>query len=677
MGHKYYRNRELSWIDFDKRVLEEAEDKENPLAERLSFESIFKKNLDEFFMVRIGALHDSVLYSKDPKDDKSKMRASEQIEAASARIRELCTECDKVYAGLMDEVKAQGINLVTFDELDAQQKKAADAYFKKEVFPLLAPHVVGKKHPFPFLNNKEIYAAADLYTKNDKEKIGIVSCTSGQKRLVPIDGSEDTFILSEELILHYIPYIFNKYKVKESAAIRILRNADIDTEEVYDDDKNCRKTMAHIIKKREKLCPIKMDVYPSLGKGTIKALCSGLKLDKAGVFTSASPLDFGFLSDIRDLLKGKDELFYAPRTPQKSRAVDGRRKMLDQLEGKDILLAYPYESMDPFLNMLSEAAKDPSVVSIKMTLYRVAKYSKVVESLIEAAENGKKVFVLVELRARFDEENNIEWATRLEDAGCDVRYGLDDYKVHSKLCLIERKVGDDIHYISQIGTGNYNEKTAKIYTDFCFMTAKQDIGQDLANVMEALEKGKPIDHTDHLLAAPKCLESKIFDMIDDEIKKAKQGKPAYIGTKVNGLTDKRVIDKLIEASQAGVKIDLVVRGICCIVPGIPGFTENIKVVSIVGRFLEHARIYIFGTAPDSRVFVGSADYMTRNLEHRVEVATPIYDSELKERVLHMFDIMMKDNVKGRIMLPDATFVKQPQDGNEKINSQEYFYDEAY
>lgn len=677
MAHNYYRNRELSWLDFDKRVLEEAQDLNNPLCERMTFASIFRSNLDEFFMVRVGMLHDSMLFSKNPRENKTNMTASEQIEAIVEKTRELSAECDRTYHKIMAEAEKQGVRLVNFDKFTEEQSEAMEKYFEKEIMPLLSPQIVGKRHPFPFLKNKEIYVLVTLKTKNNNEKLGIVPCGSGVfKRLIPVEGTSGVFMLAEELILHYVSRVFDRYKIKEKTVMRVVRNADIDTEEAYDDEENYRDIMEKIIKKRKKLCPVKLEFSRPIDDSTVAAMCYNLDISSDRIFYLDSPLDLSFVSEIEDYLKDKKELFFNPRVPQKTPFVNYNESMIEQIKRNDILLSYPYENMKPFFKLLREAANDESVVSIKMTLYRVAKYSKVVEALIEAAENGKEVVVLVELRARFDEENNIEWSKRLEEAGCRVIYGLGGIKVHSKLCLITRKEKNQVEYITQIGTGNYNEKTSKQYTDYSLMTASVDIGMEAANVLNELAMGEVVEETDHLLVAPKCLQNKILSKMDNEIKKVKNGKAAYIGAKINSLTDKKIIDKLAEASNAGVQIELIVRGICCLIPGINGETENIKVISIVGRYLEHSRIYIFGTEPDCEVYISSADYMTRNTLHRVEVGVPIYDERIKVQILEMFNIMVNDNVKARHELSDGTYVKNKTDG-EQLNSQEYFYKKAY
>ena len=615
---KCFINRELSWLKFNERVLEEAADETIPLCERLSFLSIFQSNLDEFFMVRVGSIHDMQLLSKPVRENKTNMTAGEQIDAILAAARELTAKKDWVYEQVMSQVAEQGIQIVDFHSISDVESGHMKRYFEQEIQPLLSTIVVGKKQPFPFLQNKEIYAAAVLETKNEKAKIGIIPCGSRVfERLIPVPTRPGSYMLAEELILHYLPSVFSKYKVTEKSIIRVTRNADIDADRMYDEDSNYREYMEELIKQRRRLCPIRLEMTRSLDTTITDRLCQILELEPDQVFLSRSPLDLSFVSGIRDALHSCPELFYKKRSPQPPAAVDPKRRMLDQALEHDILLSYPYESMKPFLNMLHEAAVDPKVVSIKMTLYRLAKDSKVVEALVEAAENGKQVDVLVELKARFDEENNIAWSRLLEDAGCHVIYGLDGYKVHSKLCLITRKDENGIEYITQVGTGNYNEKTSRLYTDLSLITRNQEIGLDALEVFKALSMGETVEQTKCLLVAPNCLQSRVLSFIDREIGRAKEGKEAYIGIKINSLTDKKIMDKLIEASQAGVKVEMIIRGICCLQPGIEGYTENIHVTSIVGRYLEHSRIYIFGAGEHADLYLSSADFMTRNTERRV------------------------------------------------------------
>lgn len=676
MSEKIYMNRELSWLKFNERVLEEAEKDTVPLCERLTFASIYQSNLDEFFMVRVGSLVDQMLVAKDSRENKTHLTAKEQLQAILPQVEVLNGRKDAVYTQLMKRVEAYGVRLVDFGKISEEESKFLQAYFEMEIAGLISPTIVSKRQPFPFLKNKEIYAVAILGTKNGKERLGIISCGSGVfDRLIKLPGG-NTYMLSEELILHYMTKVFKGYQIKEKALLRVTRNADIDADALYDEDLDYREFMAALIKKRKKLSPVRIELSEKLSEESIKMLCNYLSTKQQYVFYSQAPLDLSFVFQIQDALRRIPELFYERRTPRKSPSFSKERPILDQIKEKDKLLSYPYESINPFLDMLHEAANDKDVVSIKMTLYRVAKQSKVVEALIEAAENGKEVLVLVELKARFDEENNIEWSRRLEDAGCRVIYGLDGYKVHSKLCLITKKTEEQIEYYTQIGTGNYNEKTSRTYTDLSLMTANVEIGLEAANVFQALAMGETVKQTKHLLVAPECLQDKILHMIDEEIACAKEGKPAYIGLKMNSLTDKTIMEKLVEASCAGVKIDMVIRGICCLIPQVPGKTENIHVRSIVGRFLEHSRIYIFGSEGREKIYLASADFMTRNTLRRVEVAAPVYDEEIRSELLEMFAIMLRDNQQARIEDAEGMYRIQKEETN-PLNAQEYFYAQAY
>lgn len=674
---KIYMNRELSWLKFNERVLEEAENQEVPLCERLTFASIYQSNLDEFFMVRVGSLYDQTLLDKKICENKTGMTSQEQIDAILKQTKLINKRKEAVYEELMARVAEQEIRILRFNELDEDGARYLEGYFKSEIAPLISPTVIGRRQPFPFLKNKEIYAVAVLGAKGKKDRLGIIPCTSNIfGRLIAVPGMPGTYMLAEELILHFAPVVFKGYKIKSKSLLRITRNADIDADALYDEDLDYREFMAGLIKQRKKLAPIRLELSRDMDKKGIAVLCEYLELDENHVFMSSTPLDLSFVFQIQDLLRKNPELYFPKRTPQKSDQFQDGKSIIAQIKEEDKLLSYPYESIRPFLHLLTEAAEDPDVISIKMTLYRVAKQSKVVEALIEAAENGKEVVVLVELRARFDEENNIEWSRRLEDAGCQVIYGLDGYKVHSKLCLITRKNAGQVEYITQIGTGNYNEKTSRLYTDLSLMTSNVEIGLEASNVFQALSKGEVVEHTRHLLVAPKCLQNKVLDMLDEEIAHARNGEEAYAGFKLNSLTDKKIIDKLIEASEAGVKIDMIIRGICCLIPGVEGKTENIRIISIVGRFLEHSRIYIFGSKERRKYYIASADFMTRNTVRRVEVAAPVYNDKLKTKLQEMFDVMLSDNQKARKLEADGNYHRVSNDLT-PVNAQEYFYAEAY
>jgi len=674
-----FMNRELSWLKFNERVLEEAESERTPFCERLSFASIYQSNLDEFFMVRVGSLIDQQALSPKSRDSKTQMTPAEQLRAILPAVKKLNIRRDAVYKKLTEMLERSGVRLVDFRKIGRQESEKLERYFDAQIAPLISPVIVGGRQPFPFLNNRDIYAVVVLESSRGKRRLGIIPCSAGVfPRLIEVSAADNTYMLAEELILHFIPKVFPGYTLKAKSLLRVTRNADIDADALYDDDLDYREFMVEVIKRRKRLAPVRLELSRDLDSDIVQTLCKHMDIKREYVFKNNTPLDLSFLFQVQDILRQRSEMFYQRRIPQKSAMFESGAPILPQIAKGDKLLSYPYESMKPFLDMLYEAANDKSVVSIKMTLYRVARQSKVIEALIEAAENGKEVLVLVELKARFDEENNIEWSRRLEAAGCQVIYGLEGYKVHSKLCLITRREGEETRYYTQIGTGNYNEKTARLYTDLALMTADQDIGREAAEVFSALSRGETIQHTDHLLVAPQCLQDRILSMIDEEIERARIGQQAYIGVKINSLSDKAIIRKLIEASCAGVKIDLVVRGICCLVAGVPGATENIRVTSIVGRFLEHARIYIFGPRDRAKVYIASADFMTRNTLRRVEVAAPVYDEALRLRLFDMLTLQTRDNVQARRMMGDGTYVRVKAMVEEsEINAQELLYQQAY
>lgn len=672
-----YMNRELSWLKFNERVLEEAENPEVPLCDRMTFVSIYQSNLDEFFRVRVGSLQDQMLISTEIRENKTKMTSAEQIRAIIKEVKKLNQRKDKAYEKLMKKIEEYGITLINHASAKSEEKKILEKYFMKEIMPLSSPTIVGKRQPFPFLKNGKIYAVVVLETRNKKERIGIIPCSNNMlTRMVELPGGKGRYMLIEDLILHYIGKVFKGYKVKGKSLLKVVRNADIDADAAYDEDLDYREFMEDLMKQRKKLSPVRIDLSREMDETVVDALCRYLDVTPDRVFRSEAPLDVSFVFQLQDLLRRNTELFYEKRVPQKSPEFKDGQSILQQITQEDKLLSYPYDSIRPFLKMLTEAAEDDSVISIKMTLYRLAKQSKVIEALCEAAENGKEVVVLVELRARFDEENNIRWSRMLEEAGCQIIYGLEHYKVHSKLCLITRRGENGIQYITQIGTGNYNEKTARLYTDLSLMTANEQIGMDAARVFQALAKGEVVEDMEHLLVAPKCLQSKVIEKIEEQIQKQKNGETAYIGLKMNSLTDKRIIDKLIDASKAGVKIDMIVRGICCLIPGVEGETENIHVISVVGRFLEHSRIYIFGNGEEAQYYIGSADFMTRNTVKRVEVAAPVYSERLKKRLQDLFDLMLSDNKKARKEDAKGAYSVVECKG-QPINSQELLYQEAY
>ncbi len=674
-----YDNRELSWLKFNLRVLEEAEDESVPLGERLLFAQIFQSNLDEFFMIRVGSLYDRTLVDDKKTDNKTGLTPSEQLEEIYKRVRSFVPRKDAAYFNIIRSLGSIGVEHVSISSLSSSEEEYLHAYFNSEIRPLISPQVVDKRHPFPFLKNKVIYAVAHLESKN-YVKLGIIPANGNFSRIIPLpDKSRFRFLLAEDVILHYCGSVFENYRLLDKALIRITRNADINMEEaLYDQDVDLRQVMEELLKKRRKLSPVRLEISGSVDSEAVKFLCKNLELSQKQISNCNAPLDMTFVFSLRNRIeKAHPEMFYPPVSPKRSASVIHGAPMIPQILRHDIMLSYPYESIRPFIQLLSEAGSDPAVVSIKITLYRVASNSKIVEALINAAENGKEVFVLVELRARFDEENNIEWSKRLERAGCKVMYGPENLKVHSKLMLITRKNGNKLEYITQVGTGNYNEKTSELYTDLSLMTADEDIGVEAGTVFNALSIGNLVENTSHLMVSPLSLQNKVIELIDLEIVAAECGEDAYIGLKLNSLTDKIIIDKLIEASKAGVRIEMVIRGICCLVAGVEGFTENITVRSIVGRYLEHSRIYIFGTGDRQRIYISSADFMTRNTLRRIEVAAPIRSPKIKQRVLDIFRVLLNDNVKARMQLPDGTYRKlAPEEGTEAVTAQEYFIKEA-
>lgn len=677
---KCFDNRELSWLKFNKRVLEESEDESVPLCERLTFSSIFQSNLDEFFMVRVGSLFDKMLIDPTERENKTGKTAEEQIDEIFPIAASLSEQNVMSYHNIINELGEYGVEQVNFKDLSGSEEKYLAAYFASEIKPLLSPQIIDKKHPFPFLKNKEIYAVVYIETKSGSAKLGIVPCANGvfERAIFLPTQSKKRFMLVEELILHYVPTVFEGCNILSKSLIRITRNADIDPNESLDHDvDDFREAMEELLRKRKKLSPVRMEYTRKLGDAALRFICENLEIEKWQTYQVKGPLDLSFVFSLSNRLSDHSELFFNRRVPQKSPDFPDNMSVMKRVEKGDVLLSYPYQTIKPFINLLKEAGSDKDVVSIKITLYRVAKNSKIIEALIDAAENGKEVLVLVELRARFDEENNIGWSKQLEDAGCTVIYGLDRLKVHSKLLLITKKNGDGVKFITQVGTGNYNEKTSALYTDLSLMTASTEIGLEAVNIFNALSLGNCVEHTNHLLVAPKCLQNKIIAMIDEQIELATMGNPAYIGLKLNSLTDKVIIEKLIEASKAGVKTDLVIRGICCLVSGVKDYTENITVTSIVGRYLEHSRIYIFGEGEGRKIYISSADFMTRNTLRRVEVAVPVYDKGIAERIYGIFTTLLSDNVKARVQGDDGIYRYKEETSEEKINAQELFFEKAY
>ena len=677
MAETFYDNRELSWLKFNARVLEEAFDETTPLFERLRFVSIFCSNLDEFFMIRVGSWYDKLLYDPKDRENKTNMNAKEQLAAIAKSVRGLIPKKDEAYSLIMEGISKYGVEHIAEDRLSPQEDAYLKAYFTREIRPLLFTGIVDKKHPVPFLKNGEVYIGCKLRKKTEtggKFTFGILPVPENLPKVVFLPKSRK-FLLIEEIIRRYAKSVFSNFDIHSRCIFRVTRNADIPIDEgLFDHDMDFRDIMAKLVKKRKKLQPVRIEFQGNPDGETVAILSKVLDVKENFVFKQNTLLSLGFVSTLEKVLEKQKELFFEPLTPQQSPAILRNVSLIEQIKNKDILLNYPYENINQFIRLLDEAAENPDVSSIKITLYRVARDSKIINALNKAAENGKDVLALVELRARFDEENNIGWSKQLEDAGVQVIYGLEELKVHSKLLLITLRNGNDVTYITQVGTGNYNERTSKLYTDLTLLTADKAIGADASVVFNALCEEATVESTNRLLVAPKGLKSKIVEYIDNEIT---YGKDGYIGIKINSLTDRDLIEKLAEASRAGVKVELVIRGICCLIPGVPGQTENIRVVSIVGRFLEHSRIYIFGKENRRRVYISSADFMTRNTERRVEVAAPILAPALADRVCKIFDICMSDNVKARELKSDGLYERVSSEGKAPLNSQLYFYEQAY
>ena len=674
----YLENRELSWLKFNGRVLEEAVDAGTPLLERLSFSAIYQSNLDEFFMVRVGSLTDAAKNNKNKKDSRSGMTPSQQLDAVFTSVRRMQPSVEEAYRKTMSELAAYGFEHVSIKNATPEELSFLELYFKREMKPFISGLVVNDALPFPFLKNKEIYAVVQLASKKGVS-IGIVPVSHEQsERMIPLGSNGKRFILEEEVVLHFAHLMFKSYKVLDRALIRVTRSADI---MATGKGAEFRDRMEELVVKRTKLAPVRLEVSDVFSREALDYICQKLKIKNVRVFTSRVPLDLSFVFDLQEL-DLSPELHYIPRQPRKPAALSDTKSVFAQVKAKDMLLSFPFESMNlSFIRLLQECANDPKVTSIKITLYRLAKNSKVIDALCTAAEQGKEVLVMIELRARFDEANNIEWSKVLQAAGVKVIYGPKDYKAHSKLLLITRKAqGGNFDYVTQIGTGNYNEKTSALYTDLMLLTADRDIAADAEAVFNGLLNGTLVESTNKLLVSPLALRPQVLAMMDEQINIAKNGGKGYIAAKVNSLCDKVIMEKMVEASQAGVKVELVVRGICCLIPGVEGYTDNISVRSIIGRFLEHSRIFIFGQdGKEQKIYIGSADYMSRNTIRRVEVAAPVEDEKLKKRIRDMFHILMNDNVKARVMLSNGSYVRPKcrRESDVPLNSQEYFYEEAY
>ncbi len=679
-----YVNRELSWLRFNERVLEEAEDSRLPLFERMRFIAIFGSNLDEFFMVRVGGLSDAVAITPDSIDKKSQMTAAEQLDMVYGEVRNIMPRVEKCYVNLMRQLRQHGIYQISPANVTEYQERMLERYFSEAVKPYLSPQVIDSHHPFPYLSNKEQYLCLVLEGDEKKPNVAVVPIMNNNFPRYYIFPDESgrgfCFITSANLVYYFADKLLPKSKITDKFLFRLTRNGDLRVDEaLYDEELDWRDQMEKLIKTRKHSSVVRVQLSKEISPEILRYLLKRVKAkNKSVIVTEQLPLSLNFIFGLfGDLAAEFPTLNYENVQSLMPACISPGDSIIRHLDrsGGDILLAYPYHSMKTFLDLLDEAAVDPTVTSIHITLYRIASGSKVAQALAKAAENGKNVMVLVELKARFDEEHNIIWSKRLEEAGCQVIYGFDQYKVHSKLCVITRNVNGAVKHIVQIGTGNYNEKTARQYSDYSLITTNTDIAHEAVNVFETLSLGQFVEDSKYLLVAPLQMKHRFIELIDTEIEAANNGYPARVVAKMNGLSDKDIIDKLIEASQAGVKITMYIRGICCMRAGVPGLTENITIKSMVGRFLEHPRVFLFGYGEREHLYIGSADWMTRNLNYRVEVAVEILDKEVKQTIFDVLDIISKDNMLARVQQPDGTYKRvYPQEGEKKIDSQREQYE---
>lgn len=672
--YNYTQNRELSWLKFNERVLEEAEDRSVPFLERLSFISIFISNLDEFFMVRVGRLLDLSVVNHNSIDKRSGMTPSEQLQEIYEEVKPLYKKKDRIYFDLEESLELYGIKSLSIEELTIDEKNYIKQYFDANILPILSPQIIDSHHPFPHIINKVINIATVLRNKG-KKVFGLIPVPSALPEIVFLPGAEIKYIKVEKIILEFAHEVFDMYEIVEKNYMCITRNADItfdedEEDETYDINEDFRYMMKKVLSKRDNLGVVRLEVGYQLSRKLEEFLCEKFDIKKKQIFCTKSPMKLGYIEMIKDKISRtlKNELLYPKFTPRRLNNLITGKSIAEQAENQDLFLSYPFYSMQPFLTMVKEASDDSSVVSIKICIYRLAKRARLVEYLCRAAKNGKDVTVVIELRARFDEQNNINWSEKLEEAGCRVIYGFEGFKVHSKVCLVTRRENDTIKYLTHISTGNFNEKTAAFYTDLSIITANKMIGIDAMNFFKNMAIGNLNGSYNLLLVSPFCLKNRVILMIRKESEKKARGR---IVIKLNSITDIDIIHELSKASCAGVKIDLIVRGICCIVPGIKGYTENIRVISIVGRFLEHSRIYSFGTGDEQKLYISSADFMTRNTEKRVEVACPILEKDIKEKINAIINIMLNDNVKSRQLISDGAYIKRPSVGM-LIDSQEVF-----
>ena len=676
--YSYTQERELSWLRFNERVMEEAQDESVPLFERLKFAAIFTSNLDEFFMIRVGSIYDMTLVKQAHIDSKSGLTPEQQLQAILRAVAPLYKQRDKLLQQLETRLRTCNICSLSLSELDVKERKQCERSFRDEILPILSPQVVDPLHPFPHLPSKSLNIAVEL-KRGGQSCFGLVPIPKSLPPYLRLSERGLRYVLTEHLVLSYVEKLFDQYQVVSRAVISVTRNADISPEdEDYDVNDDYRQNMRKVLKKRARLAPVRLEIQGEASEALVSSLCQRLELSREQVFRSKSPLALGYVYSLEGQLpeESRAALCYPPFQPRVPVGLSRGEKILPQVLRRDVLLFYPFHSMDPFLKLVKEAANDPNVLSIKITIYRLASKAKLIEYLAAAAENGKDVTVLMELRARFDEQNNIAWAEWLEQAGCTVLYGFEGVKVHSKICLITRRSKSGVHTITQIGTGNYNEKTAKLYSDFCLMTADPEIGADAAAFFRNMATSDLKGAYRHLLVAPYGFKNRMLELIDGEIAKCRDGGEGAIFIKVNSITDRELIDKLAEASQAGVEVTMNVRGICCLRPGVPELTDRIRVFSIVGRYLEHARVFAFGKGADIQVYIGSPDFMTRNTERRVEIACPVLDPRVKQQLLHDMSLLCRDNVKARQLDSEGNYHKVPRHGENMLNAQERLLEEA-
>lgn len=678
---KIFVNRELSWMEFNLRVLSESLNPKIPLMERLKFLSIYFSNLDEFFMVRVGSLHDQSIVEPDKLDDKTGLNAADQIDAILNKANQINPIAQKAWESICLELRNQDIDILDLHHLSKLDEQIVQKYFSEEMRPLLSPQIIDRQHPFPFLKNKESFIVSVLESKDENICLGIVPFSQLPPYFIFNINQRRKILFTADVLLHFAQKLFGKQKIQEKHVMRVTRNADISVDEgLFDFDIDFRGVMTEMLKKRRRLDVVRLQFSSQPGEKLSAFLCKKLKVSPNCILVRSIPLDFSFgfaLPSALDPHKDKKQWYYheaKPFVPVDFANGDGGGA-INYLQNHDLLLSFPFHSTKPFVDLLNEAADDPSVLSIKISLYRLANHSKIASALAHAAEKGKEVLCVLELRARFDEQNNINYATMLEEAGCTVIYGLSDYKIHAKLCLITRKVHNQIRYITQVGTGNYNEKTSELYTDLSFISTDQAMGEDATHVFQALCMGEVVDSTKSLWVAPNCFEPNVIKYIDEQIEACRSGKEGYVFIKVNSLNDMEIMEKLIEASQAGVKIEMVIRGICCLCPGVEGYSDNIRIKSIVGRYLEHSRIFIFGADEDTqRIFMGSGDLLNRNTRRRVEVFTEVKSADARRNIKRLVDAIRMDNQNSWQMLADGSYLKDTSDHAEPLDSHKYLHE---